>query len=258
MSASTALLETLRRVGADARPAARTALGVAAIDDALGGGLKLGALHEVYAAAGHEAAATGFTLSLALRAAAGRPILWVRQDMLEVETGRIHAPGLVEMGLLPSRVVLVRGHDADDVLRAGEDAARCAGLGAVLIAPWAAPARLDLTASRRLVLAAAASGVTVLMLRCAAEPMPSAAETRWRVTAAPSQRLDADAPGMPAFDVTLLRQRGGAAGQSWLVEWNRDRLSFCARDARRAAPLSRPVVSVPRHGAAGADLRRSA
>jgi protein ImuA len=50
-------------------------LGVAGIDDALGGGLARGALHEVAAASeAHLAAATGFTLGLA--ASASSPLPW--------------------------------------------------------------------------------------------------------------------------------------------------------------------------------------
>lgn len=259
MPAPQALLDQMRRLAPQAGPHPRVALGAEAVDTALSGGLKLGALHEIYAASGGDAgAATGFALALAARAARGRPILWARQDMLDVETGQIYAPGLAEMGLAPDAMVLVRGRDAEDVLKAGEDAVRCAGLGAALIAPWAAPGCLDLTASRRLVLAAAASGVTAIVLRIAAQPASSAAETRWRIAAAPSGLLDADAPGLPVFDATLLRQRGGAAGQSWFVEWNRDRQSFFVRDDRRAAPLSRPVVSLSPYGAAGTAFSRTA
>jgi protein ImuA len=127
----------------------------------------------------------------------------------------------------------------------------------VLIEPWGAAGPNSLTISRRLMLAADLSGVTAVMLRVAAQPAASAAETRWQVAAAPSRLLEAEAPGLPAFDVTLLRRRGGAAGQSWIVEWNRDRLVFSPRGERGAAPLSRPVVSVPAGGAAGEALRRT-
>ncbi|MFT3809860.1 MAG: hypothetical protein QM698_08065 [Micropepsaceae bacterium] len=238
------LLDQMSRLTVAARPAERVSLGAAEIDGTLSGGLKLGALHEVYAASGADAgAAAGFALGLVQRAARGRPILWARQDMLDVETGPIHAPGLLELGIAPDSVVMVRGRDADDVLKAGEDAARCKGLGAVLIEPWGASPAVNLTTSRRLGLAAAASGVTAIMLRIAAAPVPSAAETRWRVAAAPSHWLEAEAPGHPSFNVTLLRHRGGAAGETWCVEWRRDGYVF---ESRRAAetPLSRPVVPV--------------
>ncbi len=98
---------------------------------------------------------------------------------------------------------------------------------------------LDLTASRRLLLAAKQSGVSLLLLRVDAMPMASAAETRWQVTAAPSRALAANAPGAPCFDVKLLRCRSRPAGQSWRLEWDRDRKLF------RDAALPDAMVSVP-------------
>jgi protein ImuA len=38
--------------------------------------------------------------------------------------------------------------------------------------------------------------------------------------------LEADAPGKPAFDIELLRRRGGQAGLRWRVEWDRDAYIF--------------------------------
>src|SRR3546814_11674827 len=80
---------------------------------------------------------------------------------------------------------------------------------------------LDLTASRRLALAAEKSGTTLLLLRTGADPVPSAAQTRWSVASAPSRAFAANAPGTPTFDITLLRQRSGPSGTSWRLEWNR-------------------------------------
>lgn len=251
------LRDQMRAIAATDRPARRAALDKGAMDAALSGGLKLGALHEVYAANGGDAgAATGFSLGLALKAAMGKTVLWAREDMLDVEAGHVYAPGLMEFGLPPSSLVMVRARDGEDVLKAAEDAVRCGGLGAVIIQPWRSTGRLSLTVSRRLVLAATASGVTAVMLRIAAEPSPSAAETRWEVAAAPSRWLDGEAPGLPSFDVRLLRQRGGEAGQSWVVEWDRDCLSFAVA-GERAAPLSRPVVPVSAGRTAGEILRRT-
>ena len=73
---------------------------------------------------------------------------------------------------------------------------------------------LDLTASRRLALAAEQSGVTLFLLRLEAQPVPSAADTRWTVGAAPSRSLEADAPGPPMFEIELLRRRAGPAGHA--------------------------------------------
>jgi protein ImuA len=256
-------LDTLRRQlsalerGAGPGVHASASLGCAAIDTALGGGLARGALHEVFAAA-DAAPATGFALALALRAAGERPILWVRQDFSGVETGALYAPGLADLGLAPERLILVRVRDGPGVLRAAEEAARCSSLGAVVIEPWGEPRALDLTATRRLARAAETSGVPLIMLRLAASPAPSAATTRWEVRAAPSSPLPANAPGHPAFAVTLARRKAGAGGRSWSVEWNRDRREFISLEIASlesvGATLSGGVVSVPADGSPEARL----
>ena len=111
------------------------------------------------------AAAVGFGLALALRAAPRRPLLWARQDFLEGEAGRLNGVGLAEFGADPAALSLVRGRDAEAVLRAAVDAARCKSLGAALIEIFGAPSALDLTATLRLARAAEASGVTLFLLR---------------------------------------------------------------------------------------------
>ena len=112
-------------------------------------------LHEIHAPWSADApAAAGFSLGLALRAAPGRPVFWVRQDVLEGEGGRLNGMGLAEFGVDPAALSLVRGKDAEAVLRAGVEAARCKSLGAALIEIFGAPRALDLTATLRLARAA--------------------------------------------------------------------------------------------------------
>jgi protein ImuA len=130
------------------------------------------------------------------------------------------------MGLDVSSLVLGLVEDEASLLRAAADAARCHGLGTLLIESWGRAPGIDLTATRRLMLAAEASGVTILSLRIGAEPVPSAAASRWQVAACRSRPLEADAPGKPAFDIELLRRRGGQAGLRWRVEWDRDAYIF--------------------------------
>ena len=220
--------------------------GVFTIDAVLGGGILRGGVHEIYApSTAHVGAAIGFAAALAARAADLRPILWVRQDFLDTETGALNASGLAELGLDPARIILVRALDAEGVLRAGEQAVRCSALGAVVIEPWGEPKILDFTASRRLSLASAKSDVPVLLLRAAASPSHSAAVTRWSVKAAPSRALEANAPGFPEFELNLLRHRRGTAGQTWRVEWDRDRRCFKSRRRSDDAPILGPVVSIP-------------
>jgi protein ImuA len=286
MSPPTEILSGLRQVlrGLDQPVGTGTApfaTGAPELDDPLGGGLARGALHEIHAeATADAAAASAFAALLALRAAGGwpivptaermivptaermivpaaerpivpaaeRPIVWVRQDYADVEAGSLHAPGLAELGIDPDRVILVRGRNAADVLRGGAEALRCASVGAVLMEPWGEPKVLDLTATRRLSLAAAASGVTLLLVRVAAKPAPSAAMTRWAVRARPSAALEANAPGLPAFALTLLRHRAGLPTRRWDLEWDRDRHAFRTTPASET-PLPRPLASFPAGGA---------
>lgn len=239
MSRESSLLSALRAqisapVEANVWPCVATGSSIA--DARLGGGLARGALHELYADEGHHAGAAGFALLVALCGDAGKPLVWVREDKGERSDGRLHAPGLAELGADPARIILVTGRDALSILRAAAEIVGCAAVGAVVIEPWGKAPALDLTASRRLALAAARSGVLALVLRAGADPSPSAATTRWRVGAAPSAPLAANAPGPPAFDISLLRHRSGIAGFDARVEWDRD--ARCFRDAdRKAAPL---------------------
>lgn len=223
------------------RASAGLALGTD-IDRILGDGLPRGVPHEVFAAhVADSGAAAGFVAGLArLVCAENRKIVWLRQPISERETGGLHAPGLRELGLDPGQLTFVRARNATGILQAGLDAVRCAALGLVVIEIWGDPRPLDLTATRRLALAAEKSGVTPLLLRIAATPRPSVAFTRWQVAAAPSRPLPANAPGRPTFDITLLRNRAGASGQRWRVEWDHERCRFQA-----APPLSGGVVSVP-------------
>lgn len=228
----------------------RIATGHPALDTALGGGLARGRMHELFAAEADDGpSAAGFAAMIALRTVGRRaPIFWLRTDEAERHGGLVHAPGLIELGGDPDALVLGQAPDAKTLLRVAADAARCSGLKALIVEAHGKCPALDLTASRRLALATEQSGVTLLMLRLGAEPVPSAAETRWAVSAAPSQALDANAPGAPTFEIELLRRRSGPAGMRWRLEWNRDRLSFtdpALPGAVVSLPSRRPVAAQP-------------
>ena len=229
----------------------RIATGHEALDAELGGGLVRGRMHELFATEAEDGpSAVGFAAMLALRAVGRRaPIFWLRTDEAEQRDGLVHAPGLVELGGDPGALVLGQAPDARSLLRIAADSARCPGLGALIVEARGKCPLLDLTASRRLALAVEQSGVTLFLLRLEAEPVPSAADTRWAVSAAPSQALEANAPGAPAFDIELLRRRSGPSGMRWRMEWNRDRLSFTD------PALSGAVVSLPSRRPASAQPR---
>ncbi len=226
-------------------------LGHAGADAALGGGLARGRLHELFALDSADASSgAGFAAMLALRM--GGPIVWLRTQDAERLGGGLHAPGLSEIGIDPAALVLGVLPDARDVLRAGLDVVRCAAVGVAVIELWRGVPALDLTATRRLAVAAESSGVTTLLLRVEAVPMPSAAHTRWAVRAGPSAALEVNAPGHPAIDVELLRQRGRPAGAGWLLEWDRDRTIFREPGGQSALPGA--VVPLSAGGPAGAGF----
>jgi protein ImuA len=214
-----ALKAELRRLeGAGRREGAARPIGVAALDEALpGGGLARGALHEIMAADGADAAAEGFAASL-LSGLTG-PVLWCCPG--EAASGVLYGPGLACFGLPPDRLILVRARRPADLLWAMEEGLRTPGLAAVL----GAPRHLDLTASRRLQLAAEGSGVTCLVLR-RAESGSSVAVTRWLVAPAPSGApfgTDTRDFGLARarWRVELLRCRGAAVEDGrnvWLME----------------------------------------
>jgi protein ImuA len=83
-----------------------------------------------------------------------------------------------------------------------------------------------------------------MMVRSGAMPMPSAALTRWEVSAAPSTPLEAKAPGKPAFAITLARARRGASGSAWIVEWDRDEQAF-RQGSRDREAVSRSLAALP-------------
>lgn len=223
-------------------------LGAGVLDAQLGGGLPRGRLHELFAAESDDRAAlAGMALMLAMRAGAGGgPLLWLRQDGGVRAAGSLYGPGLADLGFDPGRLIEVVAPDEAALLRAAGDAVRCPQVAVLLIEPWKAARGLDLTASRRLAVAAEKSGVTVLLLRTEAEPGPSAAYSRWRVRGLASAALETGAPGHPVIGIELLRHRGGLEGLGAGLEWDRDEYGF------RDAPLSGAVLPLSAGGPPGA------
>jgi protein ImuA len=252
-------IELLRaRIARIERPAAssrRAGIPLGApIDAALpratpGGGLPLGVLHEVTGAAAdteHGAAAALFIAGILARHPG--PVLWV------MEYADLFAPGLAAAGLHPDRVIYAEAGKPDAVLQAMEEGLRHPGLAGVV---GELSGKLTLTASRRLQLAAEATGVTAFTLRRSQQhnaPLlaePSAAVTSWRIAVLPSPPALAHAPDTPGLGrqrwrLELLRCRGGKPS-CWIVE---------ACDAKGHLAL---VAELPdRSAAPGEDLRRSA
>jgi len=233
------------------------AFGVPAVDHCLKGGLRRDGVHEFYAMpasqgkVGEVGAAAAMALLLGAQACAEeRPLMWLR--VARGKAGRHpYAPGLAELGINPGAVLLMELPDLDALLIAGVESVRHGGFGAVVLEVAGRAPRLDLTASRRLALAAARSGTTVLLVRSDATPTSSAAHSRWEVASAPSAPLAANAPGHPVFDLRLLRQRGGPDGLHMQLEWNREQAAF-------RTPLSGGAPAVPVGGAEDRQRHRAA
>ncbi|RYX94865.1 MAG: DNA repair protein [Bradyrhizobiaceae bacterium] len=242
MSTLARLRGTIERIEthSDTYAPARVSLGHAEADAALQGGLARGTVHEVFAEGRHSAAATGFIAGLAHRVSGRRPLLWIRQDFVERECGTLAMNGWRELGLDPRLMVTVRAPDVEAALRTAADALACDALGSVVLETWGDSKQFDLVASRKLTLAARGSGVTALLLRTAATPLASTAETRWIVRSAhspPARTWElkySEGWGAPMLNVQLVRNRHGLGGQ-WIMEWKCDDCEF--RD--------RPTVSQP-------------
>ena len=225
------------------------ALGLSGIDHVLGGGLALGAMHEVTpSAALHLGAATGFTLALAMLAGAQRPTVWIQTDFAAAEAGAPYGPGLDLFGLASERLVMLRVPHAIAVLWAMEEALKHRAPGAVIAEMTGDDA--DLTATRRLALAARHGGGLGLLLRHRATTDPSAAMTRWEVTSAAGPRDRFGGIGATTFALSLVRNRRGPAGR-WTVSWNHHERAFVA------APVSRGVAETARDRPARAPLVRA-
>ena len=244
-----ALRATLRRLEGPGRAVAGVApTGFAAIDRVLpDGGLARGALHEIMGEGADRAAAIGFVIRLLLGLAARGPVLWCLADP------DLYGPGLARLGLAPDRLILARTRKDTDLLWAMEEGLKTPGLAAVLGEPY----KLDLTASRRLQLAAESAGGLGLVLRQPDGGNATAAVTRWRVASAPSA---APVPGVETprdfglmrgrWRVSLERCRGatptGDGYGSWLVE---------EHDATRAVAVAAELGD--RSGASAPAIRQA-
>lgn len=236
-------LKGLETGGFRRRPA--LPFGIPAIDSRLADeGLRLDALHEVAAGTSDMADDCAATLFLAgIAARAWGPVLWVvrRRDLF--------APGLAQSGLDPKRLIYAEARDDAELLAVMEEGLRHRGLGAVI----GEARRADMTATRRLQLAAEGGRTIALLMKRAAREgsdpiaMPSAAVTRWRVTCAPSTPLPVAGVGRPRWKLELARQKGGESFET-IVE-------ACDATGRCALP---PVMADRKAVAGGTAPRRAA
>ena len=212
-----ARVESLRREMATLETSARRAgpghvgFGIRPVDEAAGGGLALGRMHEV-----NGRAAWSFAVLMAGRTKGA--VLWcarMRHDHA------LYPPGFGALGCDARRLVVAECSSEADALWAAEESLRSGAVGAVVLEGERA---LDLTAARRLQLAAEEGGALGLMVSVGHEALFPAASTRWRFEPLEGRR----------FELAMTRNRNGLSGV-WRVK--RDETAYC---------LS--LAEEPRHG----------
>ena len=229
-------------------------ISIGGLDRMLRGGLRGGALHEIAPGAPSDgAAACGFALALAARFTAAAPagrsaIVWIVEDFAAIEGGAPYGPGLALHGLDPVGLILVHAASAKDALWAMEEALKCRSVAAVIGEIWSLEKIYDLTAARRLALAAQAGGGSALMLAAGmaggADRLASCAHTRFEVFAhrgvfargssKGSPKNAPPPPGLPlpslaCWSVRIVKARGGEGGVSTALLWDHE--EGCFRDA---------------------------
>lgn len=205
-----------RLEGGSSRSSETLSFGVSEIDRHLpGGGLALGAVHEV--AGGGNGALDGAAAALFVAGIAARTagkVLWC------ISRSDLFVPALAQVGLAPNRVIFVECRDEQGVLDCMEESLRYRGLGAVV----GEVAKFSMTASRRLQLAAESAGVVGLIIRrwrrqaeASDYGHPTAAVTRWRVSVLPSAPLPVPGIGRARWYLELIRCRA-AESADYVVE----------------------------------------
>jgi protein ImuA len=273
-------LQALQKPAGIVDAAGALPLGIAAIDQALGGGLARGALHEIAAPGeAHLAAATGFVLGLVSSSRQHPPLSFrgasrasepgIQSQALYL-TSLDSGPGATRRPGMTAKSIL---WIAEDMALAESGAPYGPGLDLFNLAPerlltvgaahrrdllWAMEealrcraigavigelrhGALDTVAVRRLSLAATESGALALLLRARPASDASTAATRWIVGAAPSPPAAHDL-GPSRFTAHLVRNRRGPIG-SWILQWSDIDERFIL--ATPALPVAAPALDRP-------------
>jgi protein ImuA len=198
-------------------------------------GLAFGAVHEIAPAEDSDLpAAFGFLLALLARMPGEAPLLLVLSAKKFTRCGAPHGHGLAELGLDPSRLILVETGNDTEALWATEEAVRARGPAAVATVFGG---KLDLKSSQRLLHAARDAELPLLILRTGGESIPTAT-TRWRIGAAPGKRDRFGMISRERWHVTLERCRNGQPG-NWMLEYDHATHRFGLASSMAGASLAR-------------------
>ncbi len=224
-------------------------ISLGAPDGMLKGGLVLSELHELTPAGPtHYGAVLGFALALAALARGKQgAIVFIQQDFAALEAAALYGLGGAPFGLDPERFLLIRAATAKDALWAMEEALKTRGITVVIGELAERGDAADLTATRRLSLAAQKGNSLALLLRQYPWCEPSAAATRWQIAGAPGATDEFGGLGGTAFSLTLTKNRRGPCG-TWVLQWDHDAKRFLPALSRAVA---QPFVDRPADAAAG-------
>jgi protein ImuA len=180
-------------------------------------GLSLDSVHEIHAASSLDVpAALGFLTALMVSFPESGPIFIVTSVPSLKLTGKLHCHGLQALGLDPGRLTFVEARQERDAFWAIEEILRS---GAARIVAGLVAQSLDLKKSQRLSLAAREARRPLLLLRPPKAAVASAAETRWRIRAAPAHREPSGALSGWRWQAMLERCRNGSTGE-FVLEWS--------------------------------------
>lgn len=215
-------------------------------------GLGVDVLHGEIFAPSDEASGAGVALALArdrMRSLAGdqerQSVLWVQDKAALRLAGRPCRAGLAED--LRARLIHVAVARPEDALFALEEGLRCRELAFVIGEIAGNPRVLNLSASRRLSLAAERHGIPLYLIRLGAERDLSSARMRWAVHSArsPVPRWNAAAPGTASWRAELFRARSHAPGE-WILR--DDGLTLFAERPGNSASSERTPDASPYSG----------
>jgi len=181
----------------------------------------------------HEVKGSSLAPAVVFAAILSSRIAGDRGNILLISPDRsLYLPGLLPYGVRADQVLHVVAKRPMDRLWAVMETLRCSGVSSVI----AFVDNLDLTESRRLQLAAEASGATGFLVGGAAAGCIAAPVTRWKISPVrgePGHRLNE-----PVWEVDLRYSRGGRPGK-WILEWRGGLLS------------PRAIIAEPRAQASG-------
>jgi protein ImuA len=189
-----------------------------------------GAIHEFITSSAENAAATSAFATAIAASLSGktRPCIWIYKNKL------VFPPSLIGYGVNPEQVIFVKVRGEKEGLWATEEALKAPGIAAVI----AELPDLDLTASRRQLLAVEKSGVTGLVLRHRPRYLDvTAAAARWQVVPARSRPPRRGMPGIgyPAWMVSLDMVKNGR-NNTCQLEWIAGRFQETPHAVRLSAP----------------------